>query len=79
MHPMLYVHSESILVFLQTKKNYVLGKMYHDAYSCFSPPKMVVVVCSKLFFFKAIPFIVYKKFSGLVVACNNLIEKYINA
>ena len=34
---------------------------------------------SKLFFFQAGPFIVCKTFSGLVGACNHLIEKLINA
>ena len=53
--------------------------MSRCAYSCFSPPKMVVVIFIKTLLFKAIPFIVYEKFSGLVVACNNVIEKYINA
>ena len=53
--------------------------MSQCAYSCFSPPKMVVVIFIKTLLFKAIPFIVYEKFSGLVGACNNVIEKYINA
>ena len=34
---------------------------------------------SKLFFYQAVPFIVCKTFSGLVGACNHLIEKLINA
>ena len=33
-----------ILVFLQTKKNYVLVNYLSCAYSCFSIPKMYVVV-----------------------------------